>query len=62
MNDTTDSTVTPQRLAILWQDIIIAGCRTLLDMADDDTLDGPPGGPRRLSRYLSPDHLGRVAL
>ncbi|AWP23875.1 hypothetical protein C4901_11510 [Acidiferrobacter sp. SPIII_3] len=46
MNDTTDSTVTPQRLAILWQDIIIAGCRTLLDMADDDTLDGPPGGPR----------------
>ena len=46
MNDTTDSTVTPQRLAILWQDIIIAGCRTLLDIADDDTLDGPPGGPR----------------
>ena len=46
MNDTTDSTVTPQRLAILWQDIIIAGCRILLDMADDDTLDGPPGGPR----------------
>ena len=48
MNNTTDSTLTtpPQRYRVTWQDIIIAGCRTLLDTADDDTLDGPPGGPR----------------
>jgi hypothetical protein len=48
MNDTTDSTITtrPQRHTITWQDVIIAGCRSLLDTADDDTIDGPPGGPR----------------
>ena len=46
MTDTTDITVTPQRHVVTWQDVIIAGCRTLLDTADDDTLDGPPGGSR----------------
>lgn len=48
MNDTTDSTLTatPPPYGVVWQDIILAGCRTLLDTADDDTLDGPPGGPR----------------
>ena len=48
MNNTTDSTLTtpPQRYRVTWQDIIIAGCRYLLDTADDDTIDGPPGGPR----------------
>ena len=48
MNDTTDSTITatPPPHGVVWQDIILAGCRTLLDTADDDTLDGPPGGPR----------------
>ena len=48
MNDTADSTITatPQPLVVVWQDIIIAGCRTILDTSDDDTIDGPPGGPR----------------
>ena len=46
MTDTTDITVTPQPRVVVWQDIIIAGCRTILDTSDDDTIDGPPGGPR----------------
>ncbi len=48
MNDTADSTITatPQPRVVVWQDIIIAGCRTILDTSDDDTIDGPPGGPR----------------
>ena len=35
----TEQTIPPQRPAVVWQDIIIAGCRQLIDAASDD-VDG----------------------
>ena len=35
----TEQTIPPQRPAVVWQDIIIAGCRQLIDAAGDD-VDG----------------------
>ena len=32
----TEQTIPPQRPAVVWQDIIIAGCRHLIDAAGDD--------------------------